>query len=367
MNRLLVTVDSLRADHLQHMPATRRFLSEFHDRAFSTSTATMGSFPAIVGGTYPEGSGLPAGTSVGTQFNGYCAGITTNHLLSPRYGYDEGFDKFDSPRGDGNSLKDKGAVILKRGTLPYRAASWGWSQYQRFRSKFGGISKSFRRAPSVINEFCRAITDVNGWFGWLHFMEPHHPYDPDGADVDRATAQSITRRVLAGNGDSEEEALVRSLYKREVRELDEQLEPLWNTVPDDTRIVFCADHGELLGEDSQWGHPGIMREELLNVPFGTRNAPELGDVVSLIDVPTILRGEPHGDGTLHRNVAFATYGDEKAAMNADRIATADGTRELYSTRVTEDTELKRAYDRFDPETVVKEDAMMEDLEDLGYV
>lgn len=87
---------------------------------------------------------------------------------------------------------------------------------------------------------------------------------------------------------------------RNVHELDESLEGLWETLPEDTWLVFCAYHGELLGEDGLWGHPGEMRPELLHVLFGTRNAPELGEVVSLIDVPTVLRGEDHGLGTLDR-------------------------------------------------------------------
>jgi len=86
-----------------------------------------------------------------------------------------------------------------------------------------------------------------------------------------------------------------SAYRQEVAELDATLESLWATVPDDARVVFCGDHGEL-GEDGLWGHPGEMRPELLNVLFGTRNAPDLGEVVSLIDVPTILTGVEHRQG-----------------------------------------------------------------------
>jgi len=106
-----------------------------------------------------------------------------------------------------------------------------------------------------------------------------------------------------------------------VEELDDALDTLWENIQSDTRVVFCADHGELLGEDGMWGHPGEMRPELLNVPFGTKNAPQAGEVVSLIDVPTILRDAEHGQGTLDRDVAYATYGEQKAAMSVDTSKT----------------------------------------------
>ncbi|ADJ15505.1 sulfatase-like hydrolase/transferase [Halalkalicoccus jeotgali] len=365
MNTLLLTVDSLRNDYFERMPATRAFLDRTHDRAFATCTATMGSFPAIVGGEYATGTGLE-GESVANTFENYSVGITTNHLLSASYGYDAGFDSFTSPKGDGETLKDKGAIHLTRGTLPYEIARWGWDRYQQLKGLVGEVEKSFRPAEDVIEEFLTETAPHEEWFGWLHFMEPHHPYDPDDAPVSREAAQRMTRRVLAGRGSKADEELVCELYEREVRELDHTLETLWEAIPDDTRVVFCADHGELLGEGGLWGHPGEMRPELLRVPFGTRNAPELGEVVSLIDVPTVLRGEDHGLGTLDREVAFAAYGDRKAAMNVERIATSDETCRLTDGESTNDPELERALDRFDPGYVVKEDALLEDLEDLGY-
>jgi arylsulfatase A-like enzyme len=364
---LLVTVDSLRTDHVQFMPRTLAFLDDTHDAAFATSTATPGSFPAIIGGEYPAGNGLEPTASVTHEFDAHCVGITTNHLLSAEYDYATGFDSFTSPKGGGESLKDKGAIVLEHGSLPYKIASWGYNRYQQLRSYVDETEKSFRPADDVVDQFRSEIDGCEKWFGWLHFMEPHHPYDPDGADIDRAKAQRITRHVLSDRGSEADAALVRELYRQEVAELDATLESLWATVPDDARVVFCGDHGELLGEDGLWGHPGEMRPELLNVPFGTRNAPDLGEVVSLIDVPTILTGVEHRQGTLEREIAFAAYGDRKAAMTADRIATEEGTYRLADGEPVDDPSLEGELERFDPAYVVKEDALQEDLEDLGYV
>ncbi|WP_408957735.1 sulfatase-like hydrolase/transferase [Natrinema sp. 74] len=364
---LLVTIDSLRHDHFKHMPRTTDFLERTHDRAFATSTATLGSFPAIVGGEYASGGGLERERSVAHEFEPYSAGVTTNHLLSAEYGYNAGFDSFASPKGGGESLKDKGAVLLQRGTLPHRVATWGWNRYQQLQGLVGEVEKSFRRANDVIDAFRREIDGRESWFGWLHFMEPHHPYDPDDAPVSRDEAQRVTRNVLAGRGSESEAELVRKLYRQEITELDAALGTLWESIPDDTRVVCCADHGELLGEDGLWGHPGELRPELLHVPFGTRNAPDLGEVVSLIDVPSVLTGREHGVGRLERERAFAAYGDRKAATNGELLATSEGTISLETGKPASDPDLERALERFDPEYVVKEEALQEDLEDLGYV
>lgn len=366
MKTLLVTVDSLRHDHLECMPETQVFLDATHDRAFAPSTATIGSFPGIIGGEFANETGLN-GTSVATCFDEYSIGLTTNHLLSEEYGYAESFDLFNSPKGGGDSIKDKAAIFLTRGSFAYKIASWSWNQYQHLTSLSGDVEKSFRPAEDVITQFKSEIDGRDEWFSWLHFMEPHHPYDPDGSELSRAQAQGLTRKVLAGGGDTSDRERVRELYRLEVAELDEKLATLWDHIPEDTRVVFCADHGELLGEDGMWGHPGEMRPELLRVPFGTKNIPELGSVVSLLDVPSILIGSEHGSGKLSRDIAFATYGEKKAAMNANNIATESGVVTLDNTKPVEDPSLERALDRFEHGNVVKENALKEDLEDLGYV
>ncbi|MFB6177327.1 MAG: sulfatase-like hydrolase/transferase [Halobaculum sp.] len=362
---LLVTVDSLRYDCLDRMPATKGALGSWHDHAYATCTATLGSFPAIVGGQYADGSELRAGASVANAFDCRTVGITTNHFLSPRYGYDDGFDSFSSPHG-GGSLKDRVADRLTVGSPVYRVASAAYNAVQSVRDQFDGVSKSFRPADDVIDEFLGTVSMDDEWFGWLHFMEPHYPYDPDGGGVSRSRAQALSRRVVAGDGTPEENELVRELYQREVAELDSALARLWDTIPGDATVVFSADHGELLGEDGLWGHPGVVRPELLHVPYGMRNTPSPGELVSTIDTPTLLTGAEWGEGTFDRSVAYASYGDTRVAINRDAIASTDGTT-THDGQPTDAPQLERKLARFDSGSVVKEDAAEEDLEELGYL
>jgi arylsulfatase A-like enzyme len=358
---LLVTIDSLRKDHFELMEATRSYLGEGHASAYATFPSTLGSFPAIIGGEYAVTSGLPDGTSVVPHVDGHSVGITTNHLLSRGYGYADGFDHFESPKAGGDSFRERVASHLQPGTPLYKVAAAGWNVYQRLRSAGGDPGRTFRPADDVVETFLGAVEEDDDWFGWLHFMEPHHPYEPDGGPLSRVEAQNLTRKALSGRVSEEEAETVRELYRREIVELDESLATLWETIPDDTTVVCCADHGELLGEDGVWGHPGLLREELLHVPLATRNLDaEFGEVASLIDLPTALRGERHGEGSLDREVAYASYGDVRAAIDADAIVTSEDDDPASKS-------LRNRLYEFDVDSgVTRDEALDRDLEVLGY-
>ena len=373
---LLVTVDSLRYDHFKYMPATRSFLDVEHDRAFSTFPETFGSFPAIIGGRYATERGLQSKTSVANELDGKNVGVTTNHLLSPAYNYDEGFDHFTSPEAGGEGIAAKVSDRVELGGTTYNILSWGWNQFERVVSRVSRLDKSFRRADEVIEEFFDEVEGKDDWFGWLHFMEPHHPYDPYSSPIPRDRANRLSRDAVAGRVDPESEdgEMVRELYRREVAELDIELRELWQRIPNDATVIFTGDHGELLGEDDTWGHPGLLHPLLHHVPFGGRNLDsDLGDVVSLIDIPTLLRSEEHELGQQSRETAFALYGDRRAAMNRERITTwgPDGvydTRTLVGESAEEDPDLEEAIDKFDiGGGITRYDADEETLKQLGYL
>jgi hypothetical protein len=373
--KLLVTVDSLRQDHFEYMPATRSFLDREHDRAYSTFPETFGSFPSIIGGQYATERGLQEGTSLANELDGHGVGVTTNHLLSPGYNYDEGFDHFCSPAAGGEGLTGKVSDRLELGSTAYAVAANVYNTVERVVTAVSPPGKSFRRASDVISEFLEETSDADSWFGWLHFMEPHHPYDPHSSPVSRDRANRLSRRAVAGQLAPENAELVRELYRREVEELDVELRRLYEAVPADTEVLFAADHGELLGEDDTWGHPGLLHPLLHHVPFGTRNVDhDSGPVVSMVDVPTLLTGDEHGRGEFQREVAFGLYGDRRAAMNREHVTTYDPEDDTYRTRTVgggeadRDEELVEAIRSFDlAEGVTRYDADEEQLRELGYL
>ena len=373
---MLLTVDSLRYDHFEHMPSTRGFLDREHDKAFSTFPETFGSFPSIIGGEYATERGLPSSSSVAKRMDGHGVGITTNHLLSPGYGYDDGFDHFSSPTAGGEGIAAVVSDKVELGSTLYTVLSTVYNQIERVRARVSRPGKSFRRADDVVEEFLDAVEGRDEWFGWLHFMEPHHPYDPHSAPVSRDYANRISRKAVSDRVKGEEADLVRELYRRECEELDVELRRLYNTIPEDTRVIFFADHGELLGEDGIWGHPGLLHPTLHHVPFGTRNVDrELGEVVSLVDVPSILADEEHGLGRFDRDVAFGLYGERRAATDGEQFTDYDpGRDETYRTRTlngeaADDADhLREAIEEFTLDGgVTRYDADEETLAELGYL
>lgn len=365
MKRLLVTVDSLRLDHYQFMEHTQAYMGDSHPRAFSTATATMGAFPTMMTGRYDANHSIDPRDSFVNSIGDPSIGITTNRLTTADYGYDGGFDTFISPstRGE-DTLKDKAARQISNDTL-YRIAATGWSLLQQVTPTT--TSKSFRRTDDVVDQFLDWINGKEEWFGWLHLMEPHHPYDPDGTSLSRSKAQSISRNAIATNEASNPET-IRELYKQEVIETDERLKRLWENLPEDTRTIFTADHGELLGEDGVWGHPGQMfHPDILRIPFAMRNISVDSDVVSFIDIPALLLGQDWQESKLQRTIAFASMSGMKCAFDENHILSDDDYYAIESTDSDPSPHLQRELESFTPSQITKQDGIKEDLRALGYL
>lgn len=370
---LLITVDSLRYDHYPHMSSTREFLGETHEATFAPNTATPSCFQSIIGGIYPGQAGITEQESFVPQLpHRRKVGISTNRFLSKRYGYDAGFDQFIEPDRGEASIKDRVASHMTPQSTVYGIASRLYNSYQSLRGTVTDASRDYRPAAEVIDEFLDTVNTSNDdWFGWLHFMEPHHPYNPDEAPVSRTEAQQVTRRLLDGRGSDADAELGRKLYRGEVEELDKRLARLWETIPDETQVLFCADHGELLGEYGEWGHHATMCPEILRVPMAGRNLPislDRSDVWSLVDVPSIFRGVIHGDGSIQRETAFAASNGNYAAMNARHFANNDGVR-TFDGEHTTDSQLTAALEEWETtasEPVSRDELPEDDLEALGY-
>jgi arylsulfatase A-like enzyme len=124
------------------------------------------------------------------------------------------------------------------------------------------------------------------FFLFLHSYETHHPYTPDpgflaalGDDYDGALPDTISvdllRRINAGEVriDEADLAHIVTAYDAEIRSADagfgalvERLRALGAWEP--TMVVFTSDHGEELGERDKVGwHSHSLYDELLRVPL----------------------------------------------------------------------------------------------------
>lgn len=180
------------------------------------------------------------------------------------------------------------------------------------------------------------------FFLWVHFLDPHTPYDPPerfrderapktGRYLGDGASAGISRRL------SQEEA--RALYEGEIRYLDESIGRILdaiesNDLMDDTVVAFCADHGEELWDRGKLGHGHTMYNEVVGVPLivaGPTIEPRIiREPVSTISVlPTLLDVAnvpgPVTGGRL--SLEAALHGRPCELLSAPCFATA--THELY--------------------------------------
>jgi arylsulfatase A-like enzyme len=133
------------------------------------------------------------------------------------------------------------------------------------------------------------------WFGWVHYFEPHAPYEGTHATVDHRSLMADPAHTYT----AEESAALRALYAGEVEAVDALIGDLLGDLEDsglagNTVVLLVADHGEQLGEHGIDFHHHGLYEESIRVPL-ILSAPFLavqGEVpqsVRLMDItPTIL-------------------------------------------------------------------------------
>ncbi len=182
---------------------------------------------------------------------------------------------------------------------------------------------------------------------WVHYFEPHEPYDAHGD----ATATSARAR-----------------YDREVAYVDREIGELLEGLGRDgtpTWIVLAADHGEEFGEHGGRYHGTSLYEEQVRVPLCVA---QLGSVAparrvqapaSLVDVmPTLLAAlgvglDLDGDGLVlsldddagARGGAFVTLGAARAVIDGDWklvVSRRTGGQALYDLRRDPDERSNRA-------------------------
>jgi arylsulfatase len=307
---LLLTVDTLRADHLGAYGSDRGLtpridaLAEdgvLFDAVYAPASHTLPSVAALLTGRYPEEIGvwdntarLPESVStLATVFReaGWrTAAVVSNWVLRSEVGLDRDFDLYDDTFPQVEAVRP----------LPERIAS---ATTDAALTALDGCLP----APA---ERCLL---------WVHYQDPHGPYTPPG-DL---RAEQIERERQAPDGRLRLEALpgpfgthgipsyqylagqhevayYRAGYAGEVAYLDGEVGRLLDALRERglwerSVLVFTADHGESLGEDDYWfGHGERLHDALVRVPLLLRvpgRAPaRRGDVASLVDLhPTLSR------------------------------------------------------------------------------
>ncbi len=121
-------------------------------------------------------------------------------------------------------------------------------------------------------------------FMWLHFLDPHDPYDPPTRFRNRSGPWELFRprdfqldtpeHRIDGTLylEDDETSFVKSLYEAEIEYVDEAFGEVYDTILDtghgaDSVVVLSADHGEEFWDHGKWGHGHSLHNEVIHVPL----------------------------------------------------------------------------------------------------
>lgn len=281
---ILITPDTLRSDVLGAYggagvatPSLDALAADsilFED-ASSTAPWTMPSFaslftglPSRVFGHFQYDSRIPSNAVMLAERladEGYLTGATgSNPLLGYLHGYHQGFHHYDFYPREGPSR-----------TLGSRLLACVFPGYFREETTTAALQEGAARWISRHRQ--------TPFFFWLHFADPHSPYDPPPAykpDLphpanlpgDMVGAYLDLRRRDEREYNEEQQEWLWRHYLGEVRYVDECVGRLIEKLKhlelyDSSLIIFTSDHGEEFWEHGGLGHGRTLYEESLRVPW----------------------------------------------------------------------------------------------------
>ena len=270
-NFLLITIDTLRPDHLgcygNRQVRTPNIDSLAADgtrfeHAYTPVPITLPSHTVMMTGTYPMYSGIhdfsgnrlnpqqPTLASILRQ-RGYATGaVLGSAVLDHRFGLNQGCD-FYYDHFDFNRLEDANLDLMKRpgNVVVDQALHW------------------------------LAANSAKPFFLWVHIYDPHTPYQPPPP----------FDREYAGRPYDGEIAFADLQLGRVLRFLKQ------NNLYGRTLIILSGDHGESLGEHGEKTHGFFIYDTTLRIPFivklpaGERHVATVARAINTLDLlPTAL-------------------------------------------------------------------------------
>jgi len=331
VNVILITVDTLRADHLgvygyarNTSPNLDRFAKEgvSFRYAFSHAPETNPSLSSLMTSYYPHETKvlrneyvLPPGAVTMAEIlkaNGYRTGaVVSNPTLSRGTGFEQGFDVYDDHVEDQDQVSGRVERIAPKTTL----AAIKWLE--------GNYTQKF--------------------FLWVHYMDPHGPYvppspyntmfvEPPAAGAERLPFSKgrSGKGVIPSYqrlGDRRDPEFYISQYDGEIRFFDHAFGRLVQKIKElgllsNSLIVFTSDHGEGMGDhDYYFDHPVYLYNGLVHVPLIIRfpgqssEAKEIRYPVAHVDVlPTVLGAVSVNPSQTFRGRNLFTQGKERTIL-----------------------------------------------------
>jgi len=288
-NVILITLDTLRADHIgaygydrSTLPQLEAFMADAvrFEAAESVTPLTAPSHATMMTGLYPAAHGATQNGFVLTDDKltlaevlseaGYRTGafVAAQPAVGKSTGFPQGFDEFE----DGN---------VKR-----------------------------RSAPDVMDDALAFLgsDDPAPFFMWAHFYDIHCPYSTPktfpvtfslGIPSRIRTIGACDDDLLIDGLDDDDVALIRARYDEGISFVDLHLQRLWDHLAaaglaENTVVIVTSDHGEELHEQGNFGHNYTVNEWETHIPLWIRmpgggGPATVAEPVSTVDYfPTII-------------------------------------------------------------------------------
>ncbi|MBW2290489.1 MAG: sulfatase [Deltaproteobacteria bacterium] len=306
---VLVTLDTARADRLSaygHRVPTSPALATLAQRgvrfddAIAQAIVTPPSHASILTGKNPPRHGLRQLSSEALA----PGEVTLAELL-----HTEGF----------TTAAFVGAIPL----LASRGLDQGFDVYDQVFPD-GMIERRAGRTNRAVREWL-ADPPAGRVFLWVHYFDPHHPYNPPRPYKQKFTGGPVVKEDLPDPRNANPRTarkgraavpgpaatrIMRNLYDAELRYTDDAMAELFKMLDGagllaDAVVAVVADHGESLGEHGYYfGHWGLFWENarvpmVLAHPDGRYAGTKVRELVRTIDLmPTLLAwlGLPAPDG-----------------------------------------------------------------------
>jgi arylsulfatase A-like enzyme len=319
---LVISIDSLRADHLSaygyksktapgiatspNIDARLAAQGRVFEQAFSTTSWTLPAHMALLTGLPDELHGVkrinqvlePSRTTLamamqkaGWRTAGFFSGIN----LHPTFGFDRGFERYV----DCSNVAVADPEVF---ASEAQGANGALSDLQRLSHQ--GVTSP--KLVAAFDEWFETVKREQNFFAFVHFWDVHYDYAapaqddvfyPDYAgDLDGSNFWRLQSQEPRDPADLDR---LISLYDAEIRFTDRHIGLLLDRLAsagrlEDTLVILVSDHGEEFFEHGLFGHYHALFDEVVRVPMimswprGIR-ALRSQDLVSLADVaPTVL-------------------------------------------------------------------------------
>ena len=298
VNIVLITIDTLRADHLScygYERETTPNIDKIASKGFvfkdviAPSSWTSPSMVSLFTSVYPINHGIVKGF------------IQEKKIVNQEVFSDE--------------LITLAEILRSRGYATFGVASnlhlcedYGFARgFDYFKCL------SFHPAPSVnktLSLWEKEIGEADKFFLWLHYFDPHHYYRARSPWIEQYAPESLTHELKLYKKSKEElfalipmlreedKALSNlvALYDSEVNYVDYHIGEIIQKFgfDEDTLLIITSDHGEEFLEHGMLGHAHNLYGETIDIPLiirlpGQEEGETIDRQASLLDImPTIL-------------------------------------------------------------------------------